>query len=430
MVQQRVALVGDMTTTGGKIVTGENNVRSEGVPTALVGDKAYCPKCDKTGIIIEGCQTFIVLGKPAAYNGCTIACGCPIGTNRIIATTSFMFVDDSNTPYTILAPRFDTQSSRSTGQKNYGSNNSSNSPLASNLTDSNNTQSNRIRIDAKELIQCAEEVCEKHLYYPEIKQAFMDDIMAFANQIVAEVESGQKAYALGQRELKKEEKSLAEQAKEWALNGLFVFGGAGLVVTGLGLCSTGVGCFIGSILVAHGANSIQEGVQGIIEGDTNQTGFLKDAYINSAKGLGFDESVGELAYNLVDLGLSVHGKLKLVPKINEYGNEVRKLFYFGRKDLENAYRQMTKWSLYSEIAGDAFALHEIIQKVDNLFILDKDTGQVNMVVGKPEDITNVGEIVENCTLHIKITGKDDNEPAYYSCTNAQGEQYTKSFNEE
>lgn len=165
MGQQRVALVGNMTTTGGKIITGENTFTSEGLATALVGDKVSCPKCKQIGTIIEGCQTFIMHGKPVAYNGCLVACGCPMGTNRIIAMDSFIFVDDSNTPYRIPAPRYATPSSSPASQTNHRSN----SPLASHLTNSNDSEQNKIRIDAKELIQCAEEVCEKHLYYPEIK---------------------------------------------------------------------------------------------------------------------------------------------------------------------------------------------------------------------------------------------------------------------
>jgi len=424
MGRQKVALVGDLTTTGGRILTGENNVRSEGMPTALVGDKVFCPECDQTGIIVEGCPAFTVEGKPVAYNTCLIACGCPTGTNRVVASNSFMFVDDSGAPYTLPIPNQFSSSSRSAAAQ---TNDPSNSPFSSRLTNSNNVQQNQIRIDAKELIQCADDICEKHLYYPEIKQAFMDDVTAFAQQIVADVEAGQKSYGQGRDELKTEEKNFIDQSKEWALNGLSILGGAGLTIAGVALCTTGVGCVIGALMVGHGANGIEEGVRGIIAGDNNQSGFLKDTYKSAAKGLGFDEGVGELTYNLVNLGLSVHGKLKLVPKINEYGNPLRKLFYFGRKDLEMAYKQMGKHMLVAEIIGDVYALSDIVKKANNLFILDKNAGQTNMVVSNPEGITNVGEIVENCTLYVKITGPDDNEPIYYSCTNAQGEQYKKPF---
>jgi len=250
----------------------------------------------------------------------------------------------------------------------------------------------------------------------------MNDITTFAQQIVTEVESGSKPYLQGKSELKKEEKGIKDQAADWFLNGLSILGGVGLTMAGVALCSTGFGCLIGAPLMLHGANGIEEGVRGIIAGDSNQSGFLKDTYKASAHGLGFDEGVGELAYNLVDLGISVHGKLKLIPKLNEYGNPLRKLFYYGRKDLEMAYKQMSGKLLLAEIAGDAIALSDIVQKTNKLFILDKETGQTNMVVSNPENVTNVGEIVENCTLRIKITGQEDSKPAYYSCTNAQGEQ--------
>ena len=82
---------------------------------------------------------------------------------------------------------------------------------------------------------------------------------------------------------------------------------------------------------------------------------------------------------------------------------------------------MRKYGLAAEIIGDAIALSEIVKKTNNLFIIDKKTGQTNMVISNPKSITNVGEIQEDCILHIKITGKDNNEPAYYLCTNVHGE---------
>jgi len=428
MAEQKVAFIGDTTTTGGKIFASEECCSCAGMPVVLVGDKVFCPKCEETGVIIEGCSSMTVEGRPVTYNGCEIACGCPAGTHRIVATTGFAFVDDSSGNYFNSAASFTTQSGTSSAASGYSGfrGNSSNTSFSSHLSDSNNTQqNNRIRIDAKELIQCAEEVCEKHLYYPEIKQAFMDDVTTFAQQIVTEVESGQKPYEQGRDELKAEEKELLEQAKDWLSNGISILGGIGMTMAGVALCTTGWGCIIGAPLVLHGANGIEEGVRGIIAGDRNQSGFLKDAYKASARGLGFDEGVGELAYNLVDLGISVHGKLQLIPKLNEYGNPVRKLFYYGRKDLEMAYRQMSGKLLSAEIIGDILALSDIVKKANNLFILDKDTGQTHMVAGDPENVTNIGEIVEDCTLYIKITGRNDDEPGYYLCTNEQGESYRK-----
>ncbi|OCG33411.1 hypothetical protein A9G34_08130 [Gilliamella sp. Choc4-2] len=93
-MSQRVAILGDDTTTGGKVISasGQGFYANQGI--ACIGDYASCPKCKSTGKIIEGAYNFIITGKPAAYNGCVIACQCtPIGCNKIIATKSTIFVD-------------------------------------------------------------------------------------------------------------------------------------------------------------------------------------------------------------------------------------------------------------------------------------------------------------------------------------------------
>jgi len=168
-----IIIVGDTTTTGGTILTGEDCVKSEGMPAALIGDSVFCPKCGQNGIIIEGCTTFNVQGKPVAYNCSLIACGCPTGTHRIVATTSMVFVDPSANTDTLPTTAYKIQSTRSTPstQPNTHINRTSNNPFAThsqNVNSTNNASQNDIRLDAKALIQCAEEVCEKHLYYPEI----------------------------------------------------------------------------------------------------------------------------------------------------------------------------------------------------------------------------------------------------------------------
>ncbi|GKX52213.1 S-type pyocin domain-containing protein [Budvicia aquatica] len=95
MVSKRVAVVGDRTTTGGVIITGADSFFGDGRPVAREGDMATCPKCNKMGTIIQGLKTFNVNGKGVALYGYIIACSCPTGTNRIIASTSMIFADDT-----------------------------------------------------------------------------------------------------------------------------------------------------------------------------------------------------------------------------------------------------------------------------------------------------------------------------------------------
>ena len=88
------------------------------------------------------------------------------------------------------------------------------------MNSENNDENNLIRIDARRLLQCADEVCEKHLYHDDIKQAFKQDIKSFANDIVEQVDSGAMSYEQGAEKIKVEEKSLLDQSLIWISNGL------------------------------------------------------------------------------------------------------------------------------------------------------------------------------------------------------------------
>lgn len=92
-MSKQIAIIGDMTTTGGRIISGSGDSFNANQSIACIGDYASCPKCQSTGKIIEGTYNFIVAGKPAAYDGCIVACKCsPIGCNKIIALESTIFV--------------------------------------------------------------------------------------------------------------------------------------------------------------------------------------------------------------------------------------------------------------------------------------------------------------------------------------------------
>lgn len=152
-------------------------------------------------------------------------------------------------------------------------------------------------------------------------------------------------------------------------------------------------------------------------------GPLRSWYKDAAESLGFDSSIGDIAYDSLDLSMSVGAKLKLVPKLNKFGNPIFKLFKYGRRDLENAYKQMSKKLLTLEIGSDLLSFYQLREKLKKAFILNKDTNQVSMVVKEPETIINTGQIVENCSLIITI-GNDD-APDYYSCESSDGSTYRK-----
>lgn len=424
-----LAVLGDDTTTGGKVISASNGGFSQGQGIACLGDYASCPKCTKGyGSIIEGTYDCIVEGKPAAYDGCIIACGCPIGDNRIIATKSFAYVNVAS------------HSSAKSSSFKMPSSSETSLPIFQNLmyTQSDSSlemsdDTSKIRLDAKRLMDCTHELCEKHLYYNEIKQAFIDDVDTYAMNIVNKVESGEMSYEEGAKKIKTEENNLLEQSFIWLKNGLSIFGGVGMIQNGVAFCSAGWSCLIGAPMIAHGVNGIYEGGFGIVNGVMNEIdggnrsmevdGPLRSWYKDAAESLGFDSSIGDIAYDSLDLSMSVGAKLKLVPKLNKFGNPIFKLFKYGRRDLENAYKQMSKKLLTVEILGDAISLRELANQLKKAFILNKDTNQVSMVVKEPETIINTGQIVENCSLIITI-GNDD-APDYYSCESSDGSTYRK-----
>ena len=173
---------------------------------------------------------------------------------------------------------------------------------------------------------------------------------------------------------------------------------------------------IGSYIGLHGVNSIQEGLTG---GD----GFLKSSYQAAARELGMSESVGTLVYDLVDIGISVRGKLELVPKMNELGKPVRKLWHYGRQDLVRHYTQMKEAALLGEIGVDVISLINIFKDVENVFFYNQETDESELVIPESETITNVGELVHSCNF-VSVRDGNNGVREYYLCTTPDGEQYT------
>lgn len=69
--------VGDPTSHGGKVITGQQNYIVDGVAVACVGDKVTCPQDGHNGVttIVEGHPTIRINGKAVAFDGCRTACG-------------------------------------------------------------------------------------------------------------------------------------------------------------------------------------------------------------------------------------------------------------------------------------------------------------------------------------------------------------------
>lgn len=80
------AVDGDVTTTGAIcIATGEGYL-DEGRMVLRMGDPTTpCPLCGLEGKVVEGVWHFISDGQPVAMDGALVDCGCPEGSNRVVA---------------------------------------------------------------------------------------------------------------------------------------------------------------------------------------------------------------------------------------------------------------------------------------------------------------------------------------------------------
>ncbi len=80
------ALEGDKTSTGAVCIASMSNDTEHGLRVIRVGDKTTpCPKCGEVGIIVSGEPRDTNNGKIAAVDGSVVRCGCPSGSNWIIA---------------------------------------------------------------------------------------------------------------------------------------------------------------------------------------------------------------------------------------------------------------------------------------------------------------------------------------------------------
>jgi uncharacterized Zn-binding protein involved in type VI secretion len=83
----KVITVGDKTTTGGTVENGALTVFCRSRLVALIGSESFCPQCKTLGVIRKT-KPFNVFAenKQVCLENDVVECGCPIGTNRLIAS--------------------------------------------------------------------------------------------------------------------------------------------------------------------------------------------------------------------------------------------------------------------------------------------------------------------------------------------------------
>lgn len=79
----------DETTTGAICIAGQSRGRVHGRNWLLQGDKTTpCPRCGQPGTLVEGEPRWKQDGIPTVLDGALVECGCPTGSNRVIASGS------------------------------------------------------------------------------------------------------------------------------------------------------------------------------------------------------------------------------------------------------------------------------------------------------------------------------------------------------
>lgn len=80
------AVDGDVTTTGAICIASGESYICDGRKVLRVGDSTTeCPLCCQPGVVVEGYLGWISDGQPLATDGSLVACGCPNGSNRVVA---------------------------------------------------------------------------------------------------------------------------------------------------------------------------------------------------------------------------------------------------------------------------------------------------------------------------------------------------------
>jgi len=85
---------GDPTTTGGTVIAGSSTTIVEYRNAARITDPVWCPVCQSVGYIAQGHNTWLDNQQAIAVEGCAVQCGCPLGSNRLIATQSSVLSDN------------------------------------------------------------------------------------------------------------------------------------------------------------------------------------------------------------------------------------------------------------------------------------------------------------------------------------------------
>lgn len=238
---------------------------------------------------------------------------------------------------------------------------------------------------AQQLYNIANHASLIHLKDGFTRMAFMADVNRFINQQldVMRVSKSEpeckncfdnlrrekENIALQDQMLRTKEANLYASIELTESNGIwhYVINGVGVVVSTLeviagigiafGASPTIAGSAFGALLITHGLNNLGESYNNLKDNRDDSVGLIRNGYIATAQFMGFSKEAGDLAYSVVDAGLSVYGLKRFVLKENSW-----KLFYYLNTDYVRNIKTMSKPALAIEATSDSLVIKSIIEK--------------------------------------------------------------------
>jgi len=211
---------------------------------------------------------------------------------------------------------------------------------------------------AARLTQYACEVGARHLDDGVLRAQFTQEIAYLGQAVVDEVRTGNLSAEEGRDALEQAYRELLAQVWEYSKLVAGVTAGVLQISTGVAVCklSLGAGCMIGGLpLILHGANNIYENGLNIVNGRGGTVGPVRRIYQDLAVAAGGVNAHGNVAYGVLDLGLSAYSLGRLVLRPGTW-----RLFRYIEADKARAIKTMSTHSIVFEVGIDMLTGEQVI----------------------------------------------------------------------
>lgn len=150
-----------------------------------------------------------------------------------------------------------------------------------------------------------------------VRTQFNREIAYYAKSIIDDVANGKKTPDEALLEIQNEQRSLIDQSVEIGRKGAGLIAGLFQLAAGATICASPaiVLCGVAGLpMIAHGANNVYENGENLLTGRSDSEGLVRKGYQAVSKSMGGTTRDGNIAYGVLDIGLSVYGMTRMVLK--------------------------------------------------------------------------------------------------------------------